>query len=80
MAMLKGRAQGGPRDGVLLDCPESWNGKIMQDQYTAYAGHYEFRLSQTDYMNMVWLWIPDEPTRTNAQQRTRQPFAGYQYR
>lgn len=77
MAMLKGKAKGGPRDGVKLECPGNWNGRISVDQYNTHPGHYEFQLSEGTY---TWVWIPDPPKETKTPARQRQAFAGYQYR
>lgn len=82
MAMFKGKAQGGPRDGVKLECPRDWNGRIMKDQYSAYPGHYELELKQStgNEIEITWVWIPDAPKETKTPARARQAFAGYQYR
>lgn len=80
MAMLRGRAKGGPRDGVKLECPESWHGRIMKDQHSMYPGHYEIEIDRTgEEIKITWVWIPDPPQETKAPARSRQPFAGYQY-
>lgn len=56
----EGKAIGGPRDGVKLTAPLSWNGKIrlpearVTSSSTNYPGTYVF-----DEYEWVWTWFPD---------------------
>lgn len=68
--MLTGIANGGPRDGVKLTCPPSWNGLIKRpatiytrstyDPKAYYPGYYVWSASE-------WVWIADPKGYTRAQ-------------
>ncbi len=55
--MLKGPAEGGPRDGVTLTAEASWDGRIKlpespsnaRTNYAYYPGYYE-------WMYGKWVW------------------------
>jgi hypothetical protein len=56
---LVGKAMGGPRDGVKLMCPSSWNGRVAKPvpgPPVYYKGHYAW---DSDFG--VWVWHVDRP-------------------
>ena len=61
MALITARANGGPRNGIKLSCPELWDGRVRKSEgrtggITYYAGHYTLN---TYKGNTTWLWIDE---------------------
>jgi len=79
MAILEGRAKGGPRDGVKLQCPHSWDGRIVKSQPgpTYHDGHYVF---DVDELTWVWREADSVTEQIACGARSRRAFAGYKYR
>lgn len=54
-------ARGGPRDGVKLMCPHTWDGRVARPVVGRstpiyYRGHYAW-----DRDFSVWIWHADKP-------------------
>lgn len=52
--MLKGKAKGGPRDGVKLSAPETWDGLILDGdgKFASYHNGYYF----WSVVEQTWVW------------------------
>lgn len=65
--MVSAIAYGGPRDGVKLTCPETWDGRIRKSLgrtggITYHNGHYMLRHDMSIVLygaSTIWLWIDD---------------------
>jgi hypothetical protein len=60
VATREGKAQGGPRDGIKLMCPLSWDGRVEQPRNVSgpiryYAGWYGW-----DEDFQAWIWHSDK--------------------
>lgn len=64
---LEGIAVGGPRHGVRLSAPISWDGLVRKPGHTGhtansyYAGNYKWRYN--DEYGDTWVWVYPEPVR-----------------
>lgn len=57
--MAKGKARGGPRDGITLEASPNWDGIVRRSSgknSIPYKGKYEWRGDH-------WLWKPNEKPR-----------------
>lgn len=59
MPELVSVAQGGPRDGVKLMCPRTWDGRVQRPRINSeairyYPGHYRW---DSDFL--AWVWHAD---------------------
>lgn len=74
--LLSGIAVGGPRDGVKIDAPVGWNGKIKKPNHSGvrtedlYKGYYNWEFVEY-YKTYSWVWHTDQPKKTGKQSKTK---------
>ncbi len=60
--MNRSRGRGGPLDGILIEAPSRWDGRVR----TQPNGHYVWN---TDVLR--WVWKPEEPVTSGEKRRRR---------
>lgn len=58
--MNESRAKGGPLDGVALQAPSRWDGRVKHDA----GGRYVWRVD-------AWCWVADRATTATTVKRRR---------
>lgn len=59
---LSGRAVGGPRDGVRLDAPEDWDGRLVEPHTGRCCrrdGYYAWAADEAGVT--TWRWVGSPP-------------------
>lgn len=67
-SLVKARAVGGPRDGVLLEALPNWNGTVSKpipgsNQSKPYPGRYVLDVHPDTY-RVLWVWQESTPVRS----------------